>query len=82
MTDWGTRIVDAGGSWHDLTKNAFDSLSAKVRQPLNATNDILKTSFSKTFGSLKKRASIEFGFDVDEGIDLENISKKILGGGH
>jgi len=80
MPDWGTRIVDAGGSFHELTKNAFDSLSNKSRQPLNATNEILRESFDKTFGAFRKRASQEFGLDIDEGIDLENISKKILSG--
>ena len=71
--DWGTSIVDAGGAFHDLTKNAFDSLSNSVRQPLNVTETILKESFSKTWSSFRDKTSAEFGIKLEEGLSLEAI---------
>ena len=60
MPDWGTRIIDAGGSFHDVAKNAFDSLTSKARQPLNTTNAALRESFADTFSSFKKHAADMF----------------------
>ena len=79
-TDWGTTIVDAGGAFHDLTKNAFDSLSNSVRQPLNATETILKESFSKTWGAFREKTSAEFGINLEEGLSLEAIGQKLATG--
>jgi hypothetical protein len=79
-SDWGTTIVDAGGSFHDLAKNAFDSFSTNASQPLNITENLLRDTFKDTWQSFREKASAEFGIPMDEGLSLENIGKKLATG--
>ena len=78
--DWGTTIVDAGGAFHDLAKNAFDAFSGSNSKPLNATVDIMKQSFSKTWEEFRETTSKEFGLSLDEGLSLESVGKQLMSG--
>ena len=76
MPDYGTLISDARGL-HDVSKNSFDSLSKDIRQPINASNLLLRESFSATFNKFKKKIAQQTGLDVDGGITLENIASQV-----
>ena len=69
MTDYGTRIVDAGGSFHDLATNAFDTLSK-----LHYTDK----TFQEEFDSLKVRALKEVGIELDGDLTVENMTRAVL----
>ena len=66
IKDWGTSIVDAGGSFHDIATNAFDSLSSGAKQPLNVTEKLLREDFSDTWNSFREKTSAEFGLDAGD----------------
>ena len=80
IKDWGTSIVDAGGSFHDIATNAFDSLSSGAKQPLNVTEKLLREDFSDTWNSFREKTSAEFGLDAGDGLSLETIGKKLATG--
>ena len=80
MPDWGTKIVDAGGSYHDIAVNAFDSLSSKMHQPLQDTSKQLQKSFGDTFATLKARAGNALGIADVENLSVENIGKQLIKG--
>ena len=80
LRDWGTTIVDAGGSFHDVAKNAFDSLAGGNTQPLNVTENLLRDTFSKTWSKFREKASDEFGIDLEDGLSLEKIGRQLAKG--
>ena len=61
--DWGTLVADWKGNFHDVSKNAFDSLATSFTPALQAGNDMLnnkfeelsKQIFSINFQSMEKR---------------------------
>ena len=82
MPDWGTWISDAKGSLHNISKNAFDSMSTSSRQPLNATNKILTESFDKTWTSFKGHIASDYGInmDVEGGLGIEDVAAQLTKG--
>ena len=80
MPDWGTKIVDAGGSVHDLAKNAFDGLSNKLRQPLSSADRLLQGSFDETFKTLKGRAGKLLGVENADDLNVEEIGRELIKG--
>ena len=78
MPDWGLKISDAAGSLHDLAKNAFDSLTADARPPLNLTEKALNQNFGKTFQTLKEKAMSNLGIELTGDITVENLSSLVM----
>ena len=82
--DWGTNIVDAGGSFHDIAKDAFDGIHKRLKEgPLNSTLPLLQDDFKKTYNNLMSRTREALGMSAEESLSVENmqsqLTKKIKG---
>ena len=73
MPDWGTKIFDAAGQLHDLSVNAFDSLSsATPHKALAYGGPILSQKFETLYGSYRDKLSEATGIEMPT--DVENLS--------
>jgi hypothetical protein len=79
MVDYGTLIADAKGILHDVSQNAFDSITKGVHAPLNASSELLQHNFTQTYQTFKKNIAEKLNIDIDKGIDLESIYEQLKG---
>ena len=61
--DWGTLVADWKGNFHDVSKNAFDSLATSFTPALQAGNDMLNNKFEDTFKTFKTDLLNKFSID-------------------
>ena len=75
--DWGTTIVDAGGSFHDIAKSAFDGIHKEGGQFIDATQSILNQDFSKTYQRLLAKTKKTLGLNAEDELSLENMQSQV-----
>ena len=78
MPDWGTKIVDAGGNFHDITKFAFDALRGSGSKAIDVSDTLLRQDFGSTFNKLKSKVLQNLEIEDDQELSLENLSGLIM----
>ena len=75
--DWGTTIVDAGGSFHDIAKDAFDGIHKRLKGPINSTLPLLQDDFKKTYSNLMAKTREALGLSPEDSLSVENMQAQI-----